>query len=285
MHTHHKNIRHKVTATGTAALLTLLIASCGDDGGSAGGNADSAYCKTVRNWAVRDLTPIDESDPAAFKPYWGEYLVHVDAARGQAPAEVRDEWVVNSDALKGIATPLFDKYGYSFERIMTEGTDAEKALIDEQPAAVEEAQAAIHEYESRVCGSESYVFSDATFEAGSASEVYCETAVALQEASAEWVTSGFAPDAVRAFVEDSSYVTLINDQTSKAPPEIAGDVKADNAWYLKQWRDVLKKFDYDVRRLLLEGTANDRAAFQQSDPAIRKQHARVAAYEEQVCSL
>ena len=47
--------------------------------------------------------------------------------------------------------------------------------------------------------------------------------------------------------------------------------------------DVLEKYGYDARKLFLEGTAADRAIFQQSDPAIAEHYARTVAYEEQVC--
>jgi hypothetical protein len=46
---------------------------------------------------------------------------------------------------------------------------------------------------------------------------------------------------------------------------------------------VLEKFDYDLRRILLEGSAEDIAVFTYWDPAIVDHDSRVTAYQEQVC--
>jgi hypothetical protein len=46
---------------------------------------------------------------------------------------------------------------------------------------------------------------------------------------------------------------------------------------------VLKEFDFDFRRILLEGNAQDVAAFTYWDPAIVEEDSRVTAFQEQVC--
>jgi hypothetical protein len=46
---------------------------------------------------------------------------------------------------------------------------------------------------------------------------------------------------------------------------------------------VLEHHGYDVRHLVLDGTAEERAIFQSTDPAIRDHFARVRAYDEQLC--
>ena len=48
-------------------------------------------------------------------------------------------------------------------------------------------------------------------------------------------------------------------------------------------RSLGHHLDHDIRRLLLEGTAEERAILQSTDPAIRTHYARVAAYEQQLC--
>ena len=69
------------------------------------------------------------------------------------------------------------------------------------------------------------------------------------------------------------------------PSEIAADVKADNEWVRNRKLKVLEEFDYDLRRLLLEGSAEDLAVFTYLDPAIVEQDSRVEAYVEQVCEM
>jgi hypothetical protein len=74
-------------------------------------------------------------------------------------------------------------------------------------------------------------------------------------------------------------------QDATAPSEIAADVKTDNEWVRTRKLEVLEDFDYDYRRLLLEGSAEDLAVFTYWAPAIAKQDSRVTAYQEQVCGM
>ena len=67
------------------------------------------------------------------------------------------------------------------------------------------------------------------------------------------------------------------------PAEIADDVEADNEWNRTRKVELLEQFDYDLRRLMLEGSAEELAAWNYMDPAIAEQESRVAAYLEQVC--
>ena len=90
-------------------------------------------------------------------------------------------------------------------------------------------------------------------------------------------------DAVRAFLTSDAYKAGLDATAANAPAEIKADVIADVEWQRKQQVEVLEKFGYDVRRLLLDGTPEDRAIFQRSDPAIAGHYARTVAYEEQVC--
>lgn len=76
----------------------------------------------------------------------------------------------------------------------------------------------------------------------------------------------------------------LDAQVETAPSEIAADVKADTEWDRTRKPEVLEEFDYDLRRLLLEGSERDLAVFNYWDPAIRAQDGRVTAYEEQVCT-
>jgi hypothetical protein len=52
----------------------------------------------------------------------------------------------------------------------------------------------------------------------------------------------------------------------------------------RRWSDVLAEFDYDIRRIWLDGTPEDRAVFTFSHPDVVEHDARLTAYEEQVCT-
>ena len=60
-------------------------------------------------------------------------------------------------------------------------------------------------------------------------------------------------------------------------------VEADNEWNRTRKLELLEQFDYDLRRLMLEGSAEELAAWNYFDPAIVEHESRVVAYQEQVC--
>ena len=46
----------------------------------------------------------------------------------------------------------------------------------------------------------------------------------------------------------------------------------------------MAEYDYDTRRIWLDGTPEDRAVFTLSHPDVVEQDSRLTAYEEQVCT-
>ena len=115
---------------------------------------ESAYCDTYRAWQVHELdggTGDDQPNPAAFRAYWKDYLEFNKTSLQQAPAEIRDEWIVSDRAIRTVLTPVLEKYDFDVQRIAKEGTAAEQALGEPTPE-VQKAQDAIHAYEDRVCG-------------------------------------------------------------------------------------------------------------------------------------
>ena len=92
------------------------------------------------------------------------------------------------------------------------------------------------------------------------------------------MSSGFDPEAFRTYATSDGFLDALDAQDAAAPPEIAADVKTDNEWVRTRKLELLEEFDYDLRRLMLEGSAEDLAAFTYFDPAIVEQDSRVVAY-------
>ena len=88
---------------------------------------------------------------------------------------------------------------------------------------------------------------------------------------------------LRAFIEAPAYEASLAHQVAVAPPEIAADVAALADWLRTEAPEAMRAHDYDVRRLILDGTPEERAAFNRNEPAIADQHGRVMAYEAQIC--
>ena len=133
---------------GTSAAAVLLglglgwaAAGCGgtdrDEGAFAPvDGTESAYCETYRAWQVHELdggTGDDQPNPAAFRAYWEDYLEFNKTSLQQAPAEIRDDWIVSDRAIRTVLTPVLEKYDFDVQRIATEGTAAEKALGEPTP--------------------------------------------------------------------------------------------------------------------------------------------------------
>jgi hypothetical protein len=247
---------------------------------------ESAYCDTYRAWQVHELdggTGDDQPNPAAFRAYWKDYLEFNTTSLEQAPAEIRDDWIVSERAIRTVLTPVLEKYDFDVQRIAKEGTAAEKALGEPTPEA-QRAQDAIHAYEDRVCGVATPAAAEIVFKADSSSKAYCTTLSTFNHGFEEVESSRFDPEAMRTVFTSDSFTESLDSLEESAPADIAEDQEAVSEWFRTRWSDVIGEFDYDIRRIWLDGTPEDRAVFTLSHPDVVEQGSRLTAYEEQVCT-
>ncbi|MEP6910057.1 MAG: hypothetical protein ABI896_06450 [Actinomycetota bacterium] len=196
---------------------------------------------------------------------------------------MRDAEAINERVIRTRLTPLLEKYGFDFKRVEAEATRSEKAFADHPSPEFAKVQEARNLYQNKVCGyGGSPPAADVTFKADSSARPYC-TAVAAQRKGLE--RAELDPAAVREYVTSDSFSEALDKQDATAPSAIAADVKADNDWVRTRKLEVLEKFDYDLRRIRLEGSAEDLAVDAYWHPAIVKQDSRVEAYQEQVCGI
>jgi hypothetical protein len=248
----------------------------------------SPYCVTARTWAVHELDGSADGayargGPAALRKWWSEQLAYLKTSVQQAPPELHDAEAIVERAYLTRLGPLFEKYGFDFKRIEAEASPAENASADPTPEE-QKAQQAYDRYKDRVCGyGNSPPPAHVTFTASAASKAYCKAAAAQQVGFDKVTSSGFDPEAFRTYVTSDSFLDALDAQDAAAPSEIAADVKTDNEWVRTRKLELLKKFDYDLRRLMLEGSAEDLAVFTYFDPAIVVHDSRVEAYVQQVC--
>jgi hypothetical protein len=276
--------------------LTLALAILAGCGGSDSNETaftpvegtESAYCDTHRAWQVHELKgdgddPAIAGNPAALEKYFNEYLEFNKTSLQQAPPEIRDEWVVSERGVRTVLTPVLEKYDFDLKRIEREGTAAEKAVGEPTPEG-QKAQDAIHAYEARVCGVDPPPAADVVFKADDSSKAYC-TALSAYNSQLEKVESSrFDPDVMRTFLTADSFSEALDALEKTAPAEIAADVKAETEWFRTRWSDVIAEFDYDIRRIWLDATPEDRAVFYLSHPDVVEHSSRTTAYEEQVCT-
>src|SRR4051812_36648826 len=282
-----------ICAAATLLTLALLLAACGggdnnDNESAADKGFGSAYCTTARGWAVHELSggadgAYARGGSAGLKRWWNEQLARLKPSVTQPPAAIRDAESVNERAVRTVVTPLLAKYDFDPKRIDAEASKKEKAAA--QPtASAARAQVARDQYRNRVCGyGGSPPPANVTFKASAKSKAYCAAAASQGTGIDKVVTSGFAPAAFKGYVTSDSFLKALDAEEATAPPEIAADVKADNAWVREHKLKVLKDHGYDLRRLLREGEAKELAAFTYWDPAVRTHDPRVEAYVQQVC--
>ncbi len=135
-----------------------------------------------------------------------------------------------------------------------------------------------------MCGTEQPAAADVSFEGAEKNQAYCDAAQTIDGSFEDEVAGkGFSQEALRTWLTSDAVAPMLDAIEANAPAEIKADVLADSEWIRGPWTDVVEKYDYDARKLMLDGTAADRATFNFSDPAVAEHYAREQAYEEQVC--
>ena len=146
------------------------------------------------------------------------------------------------------------------------------------------AQDTIHGYEDRVCGVATPQPAAVVFKEDSSSKDYCAELSTFNRGFEKVESSRFDPDAMRTVFTADSFEESLDALEGKAPAEIAEDQEAVSEWFRTRWSDVVAELAYDIRRIWLDGTPEDRAVFTFSHPDIVEHDTRLTAYEEQVCA-
>lgn len=274
-----------------ALVLALsFLAGCGGNDAAARftpvAGTDSVYCKTYRSWQVHELDGGEgrqQRSPAAYRKYWNEYLIFEETLLHEAPAEIRAEVTTKVSGIRTLMTPLLEKYAFDAERLQRDGTEAERALFLSPPRHVRRAQEIQHAYEDRVCGVASPPAADVDFESDASSKAYCAALRTLNSSFERAEDSLFDPDVARSVFTAEDFQKSLDAVRKTAPAKIGADVEAETEWVRTRWSDVFAEFGWDIRRIWLEATPEERGVFTLSHPDVVDHAARTTAYEEQVC--
>jgi hypothetical protein len=246
--------------------------------------AASPFCDASRQWAVHEMRPVDESDPKEVEAHFKDYGAFIDKSIATAPPAVADDWKVYGTAIQTVQLPVMKKFGFSFEEVNAKGTEAEKAIFDGAPnPRVDNAFKAILTYEANVCGSQGLPPADVSFE-GEKAAAYCRLGGKIDELIGSAIGNGPSVAGVKKLLDGGQLWRLQERQVDAAPDAIRADVATHAEFDRTQHRRVIEKYDYDLPKLVLSGTAHDRAIFQRTDGSIREANSRVDAFDEQVCS-
>ncbi len=282
-------MRHHRTLLLIATALALA-AACGNDARtdaatrtapSAAALGEGEYCKAARAWAVHELDPRHDEDPSWLRTYWGEYMGFVEMAKRTAPEALRAPWQTYGAHIDA-QTAVFEKYGYDMRAAEEKATPDEKKVFEEP---TEEAQGAFQEiltFEALTCDAGQPPAAAVDF-SGEKPGPYCEALAADKELFGAVKEAGMPPEKVREVVNSPEAKTITQKLREAAPPPIKADVEAVIDWQKGQQRDVLAANNYDMRAILLHGSAQERQALQLTGETIRTPFARTVAYEQQVC--
>ena len=271
------------------AMAVPTATGCGEEDRTGEERADasaSPFCDASRQWAVHEMTPIDESDPKAIEAHFKDYAAFIDESIATAPPAVADDWKVYGGAIRRVHLPVLEKFGFSYEEVNAKGTKTEKAIFDgAKRPRVENAFEAILIYEANVCGSQGVPPADVSFE-GEKAGAYCGLGGEIDELIGSAFGGGGGPSvaAVKKLLGEEKLWRLQEQQVGAAPDAIRSEVDKLAEFDRTQHRRVIEKYDYDLPKLVLSGTAQDRAIFQYTAGSIREASSRVDAYEEQVCA-
>ena len=272
--------RHRVLLLLVAAVTTLTSA-CGGDAGSSTALGEGEYCKAARAWAAHELDPRHDEDPSWLQSYWGDYLNFVATAKRTVPKEIAEPWRTYG-AMIDTQTAVLRKYGYD-NRVAEEKATADEKRVFEEPS--DEAQAAfgrILAFEALTCDAGQPPPAEVDF-SGEKPGAYCDALAVENELFASARDAGMLPDKVREMVNSPEAKSVARTLRQTAPSSIKADVEAVTGWQMDEQRSVLAAHDYDMRAILVHGSAKERQALQLTDKAIRKEFARTVAYEQRVC--
>lgn len=271
------------------ATISLLAVACGDDATGTGeaaapaaeDPAESTYCDLAREFSLRSLEPVDDTDPVAFRAYWEDFMAIEQEALAAAPEELVDEWTLRIDTENTTVNPVLEAYDYDIEAIFTTGTPEEQATL-ETPPDVAAAIDRVHAYEVEVCAALQPPPAEVSFD-GEEPGPYCDLVAAENEQVAAVMSSDPDPMAI-----EELFTTLAESSArieASAPAVIAEEVAALRAWQAGPQRDAFERHGWDLESALLDGPQQDREAIQHTDDEIREAYAVALAYEEQVCGL
>jgi hypothetical protein len=261
-------------ATRAAANDTIAASSA---------DSNSGYCNEAGSWAARELTPHDESSTAAERTYLTEYAAFIDRSVAAAPAAIRADWT-GVQAFTRTAVEVMARYDYLGDRVEKQGTEADKAAMhgnDEQHARYDRISA----YDAKVCGTTQPSQADVKFHGNKAS-AFCKAQKATTTAfQHDVVEGGFQVDAVRTWFEAPSFLPMFDTAARLAPAEVKPDVLFDKTFTRTTFLPTLQRYGYDLRKILVAGSSEDRHVFNFVTADAAPHYARLFTYESQVCEI
>ena len=248
------------------------------------GDPNSAYCRAALQWAVVEMTPRDGSPPVE-KKYWEDYAAFLKHAENVAPAEIESAYKPYADNGINNVLPILRKYGFDQKRFESTATAAEKKAVESNPPGVDEAFGKILAYEWQVCGNGTPDAATNVKFTGEKTSAYCVEEKSAMEAFGKIQDAGYTPEAAKAFFTGSTFANAVAKSESIAPEAIKSDVAANVNWIRTKQLPVLMKYGYDIKRIKLEGSPDERFAMDMSAVEIRDVERRLNAYDKQVCEL
>jgi len=249
------------------------------------GNPDGPYCRAALAWAVVELTPRNGSVAGETK-YWNDYSAFLRHGDSVAPAEIKSAFHAYANRGLNLEIPILRKYGFDQKRFESEATAAEKKRIEGEPSPDEQkAFKQVTAYEWQVCGNGTPDAATNVKYSGDKDSAYCKSDRGAVAAFSKISDAGWTSAAVKAFFTGETFTKTVAQSESIAPAAIKSDVTANVNWIRTKQLPVFAKYGYDVRKIALQGTPEERFASNTSAVQIRDVERRLNAYDKEVCGL
>jgi hypothetical protein len=276
--------------TGCAKEAKQAVSASGDESKATAyrGDPESAYCRlTIKREAAQirqNMHPFKPESPELVQSEL-DYVEFVNKGDMVSPSAIKAPFHAFAAWYTGTLAPTVRKYGYDEGRFDREATAADTKLV-EQPANVEKAFGQVVRYEHDVCAIGEPIAADVKF-TGSSKSPYCVDVRGDQAANEKWFKSGFTMEENRAYFTGLVRSLDAEDGEAAADDAMPASIRAGIHKHAVNARTkavpVLAKYDYDVARLIEEGTTAERRVFTGTGADLRNVLAREAAYNEQVC--
>jgi len=245
------------------------------------GDPDSGYCLAARNYAA-DITEVAGTDQAQInqaqinQAQTRVELTYVSAAEPVVPSDIAEQFARYAPVARQAAAE-FELSKWDLERLLTIGTAPTLEFLDGSNADVAE----LTTYDQEVCliGTPPVVERDFT----AADPALCAALTPMTLARSTIEIDGGTEPSMRLLA--AAWATIASSAPRGGPAGLAEDVVAYTSWMRDRATPVLASFGTDLRRVIREGTADQRRVVSGWDSEIRDAAGRVERYSLDRCTL
>ncbi len=240
------------------------------------GDPDSAYCLAARNYAADITEVVGSSEAQINQAQTGVELTYITSAEPVVPADIAEQFARYAPVARQAAAE-FELSQWDLERLLTTGTAPTLEFLDGSNPDVAE----LTTYDQEVCliGTPPVVERDFT----TADPGLCVALAPMTQARSTIEVDGGTAAAMQSIA--AAWAAIASSEPQGGPPGLTADAVAYTSWMRDRATPVLALFGNDLRRVIREGSADQRRLVSGWDSEIRDAAGRVERYSLDRCTL